>query len=93
MLQIINTMKSGTMKGLIVAFVAWAISLSGLAEQFPDAEKYVDGFLEALTGLSLLYAGYSRKFKPSPPLSQTAADQTASMVKSGELKTTTKVST
>ena len=88
MLDVINTMKSGTMKGLIVAFVAWAISLSGLAEQFPDAEKYVDGALEALTGLSLLYAGYSRKFKPSPPLSEAAVQKTIEMVESGELKTT-----
>ena len=45
LLQIINTMRSGTMKALLVAFVAWAIGLSGLAEQFPDGFFVNDCFV------------------------------------------------
>lgn len=87
MLAVIGTLRSGTQKGLIVAFVSWAISLSGLAEQFPDAEGYVDGALNALAALGMLYAGYSRQFKPSPPLTEIAAAKTTEMVADGKLKT------
>lgn len=65
--------QSNTLRGLLVALVAFALQLAGLDAQFPDAAGYVGKVLDLVTLGAMMYAGYARVRQPTPPISNAAA--------------------
>lgn len=60
--------KSNVLRGLVVGLVAFILKALGLAEQFPDVESYVDGFLNVVQFGAGVYAAWARMRMPNPPL-------------------------
>lgn len=94
MLDIIKKLDAGTIRGLAVATIPILILLGsafGLDEAVFKAnlELWAEKIALGVTLAGVAYAAWSRLFKPNPPLTQTAVDKTAQMVKDGELRTIT----
>lgn len=75
-MQTIPWYQSNTLRGLLVAVVAFALNLAGLDAQFPDAGQYVDKALDLVTLSAMVFAAWARTRQPTPPISQAAADAT-----------------
>lgn len=91
MLEIIKKLDSGTVRGLIVATIPLLVliaSFFGIDEAVFQAQ--LEGWGEKLVALvSLLgiaWAAYARVFKPTPPLTEKALQETQRMVAAGKLQ-------
>jgi hypothetical protein len=67
--------RSNTVRALLVAFVAWALTAAGVAEEASSAEaqKLVNLFLELVQGVALAWGVYARTRQPTPALTLTKA--------------------
>lgn len=88
MIKTISMLKSGTLRGLAVAAIAYGLQMIGLAEQFPDAEGVIDGLLKVVEIGGMVYAAIKRTFSPNPPLTETAVAKEKDMVAKGKLEVT-----
>lgn len=86
MMKTISMLKSGTLRGLAVAAIAYGLQLLGLSEQFPSAEGVIDGLLKFVEIAGMVYAAAKRTFSPNPPLTEAAVAKTNSMVAAGTLE-------
>lgn len=75
-MQTIPWYQSNTLRGLLVAVVAFALNLAGLDQQFPDAGQYVDKALDLVTLSAMVFAAWARTRQATPPISQAAVDAT-----------------
>jgi hypothetical protein len=87
MLEVIKKLDSGTIRGLIVATIPLLVLLGsffGVDEAVFKAN--LEGWGEKLVALASLagvaWAAYARVFKPTPPLTETAAKATQDMIQS-----------
>jgi hypothetical protein len=71
--------KSNTVRALLVALVAWLLSLIGIAEEASTAEaqRLVGLWLELVQGIALAWGMYARTRQPTPALTLTKATAVA----------------
>lgn len=87
MLKTIDLLKSGTLRGLAVALIAYLIQIFNLSEVFPDgAESVVDGLFKLVAILGMVYAAIKRTFAPNPPLTVTAVEKEKMMLAEGKIE-------
>lgn len=86
MLKVVSILKSGTLRGLAIAAIAYAAQVLGLAEQFPDAEGILDVILKAIEAGGLVYAAFKRTFAPNPPLTAAAVVKEQELLAKGTLE-------
>lgn len=86
MIQVISMLRSGTLHGLIVALIAYAIGVLGLTDNFPDAQGVLDAALKLLEVGGIVYAAIKRTFFPNPPLTQVAAAKEQNLLNQGKLE-------
>lgn len=94
MLEVIKKLDSATIKALIVATVpllALIASFFGVDQAVFDREAsiWTERLLALATAGGIAWAAWARLFKPTPPLTETAAQKTADMVAKGELRQVT----
>lgn len=94
MLDIIKKLDAGTIRGLAVATIPLLIligSVFGLDEAWfkVQLELWAEKAALFVTLAGVAYAAWSRLFKPNPPLTQTAVDETARLLKEGKIQTLT----
>jgi hypothetical protein len=77
--------KSNTLRGLLVAVLAFLLQHLGLGDQFADAGVYVDYFLTGVEGLALAYSAWARSRQPTPPVTLTKAAAEAHVPKASLL--------
>lgn len=86
MLKVIGMLRSGTLRGLAIALAAYVLQVIGLAEQFPSAEGVIDGILQAIEILGIVYAAVKRTFAPNPPLTEIAVEKERAMLANGKIE-------
>lgn len=91
MLEKIALLDSQTIRALIVAFVGvvgMICSFFGVSEAVfssEKAEKLADGVATLVTLFGVLWAGWARATRPSPPLTEKAVEATKVAVQKGDL--------
>lgn len=86
MIKVVSLLKSGTLRGLAVAAIAYGLQVIGLAEQFPNAEGALDAILNLAQIGGMVYAAIKRTFAPNPPLTTTAVNKEQEMIAKGTLE-------
>lgn len=94
MLDVIKKLDAGTIRGLAVATIPLLIligSVFGLDEAMFKAnlELWAEKAALFVTLAGVAYAAWSRLFKPNPPLTQTAVDETVRLLEEGKIQTLT----
>lgn len=89
MLEIIKKLDSGTVRGLIVATIPLLVliaSFFGVDEALFQAklEGWGEKLVSFVTLFGIAWAAYARVFKPTPPLSEKAAQATQAMLQEQE---------
>lgn len=93
MLDVIKKLDAGTIRGLAVATIPLLLLLAsafGIDEAVFKAnlELWAEKIALGVTLAGVAYAAWSRLFKPNPPLTQTAVDETVRLLKEGKIQAT-----
>src|SRR5215471_17415505 len=60
--------KSNVLRALLVGIVAFVLKKAGLADQFPNADGYVNDALDLVQLIAGFWAAWARMRQPSPPI-------------------------